>query len=111
MGIQFCCTLYTYFCTFANPMCSRLVFILVMNRSYSLTAMDRPGLVCRTASLWTGLYSPGPPVVKRSGPHHTTIQFTPNMKANAEPLLISSLVGIDFGVVVSQHHLESLFTK
>ena len=29
------------------------------------------------------------------------------MKANAEPHLLSSLLQIDSGVVVSQHHLES----
>ena len=42
---------------------------------------------------------------------HCTGQFTPKMKANAEPYLLSSLVGIDSGVVVSQHRLESFFTK
>ena len=40
---------------------------------------------------------------------HCSGQFTPKMKANAEPRLLSSLVWIDFGVVVSQHHLESFF--
>ena len=38
-------------------------------------------------------------------------QFTPKMKANAEPRLLSSLVRIDSGVVVSQHHLESFLMK
>ena len=38
---------------------------------------------------------------------HRTCQFTPKMKANAEPRLLSSLVWIDSGVVVSQHCLES----
>ena len=38
---------------------------------------------------------------------HCTGQFTPKMKANAEPRLLSSLVWIDSGVVMSQHHLES----
>ena len=38
---------------------------------------------------------------------HCTGQFTPKMKANAEPHLLSSLVWIDTGVVVSQHRLES----
>ena len=42
---------------------------------------------------------------------HCTGQFTPKMKANAEPRLLSSLVWIDSGVVVSQHHLESFFMK
>ena len=36
---------------------------------------------------------------------HCTGQFTPKMKANAEPHLLSSLVWIDSGVVVPQHHL------
>ena len=40
---------------------------------------------------------------------HCTGQFTPKMKANAEPRLLSSLVWIDSGVVESQHRLESLF--
>ena len=40
---------------------------------------------------------------------HCTGQFTPKMKANAEPRLLSSLVWIDSGVVVSQHRLESFF--
>ena len=40
-----------------------------------------------------------------------TGQFTPKMKANAEPRLLSSLVWIDSGVVVSQHHLKSFFMK
>ena len=40
---------------------------------------------------------------------NSTGQFTPTMKANAEPHLLSSLVRIDSGVVVSQHHLESSF--
>ena len=40
-----------------------------------------------------------------------TGQFTPKMKANAEPHLLSSLVWIDSGVVVSQHRLESLFSN
>ena len=31
------------------------------------------------------------------------------MKANAEPRLLSSLVRIDSGIVVSQHLLESYF--
>ena len=39
----------------------------------------------------------------------STGQFTPKMKANAEPRLLSSLVWIDSGVVVSQHSLESFF--
>ena len=39
---------------------------------------------------------------------HCTGQFTPKMKANAEPHLLSSLVWIDSGIVVSQHLLESL---
>ena len=38
-----------------------------------------------------------------------TGQFTPNMKANTQVRLLSSLVGIDFGLVVSQHRLESFF--
>ena len=38
-------------------------------------------------------------------------QFTPKMKANAEPRLLSSLVWIDSGVVVSQHRLKSIFMK
>ena len=38
---------------------------------------------------------------------HCTGQLTPKMKANAEPRLLSSLVWIDSGVVVSQHRLES----
>ena len=38
-------------------------------------------------------------------------QFTPKMKANAEPRLLSSLVWIDSCVVVSQHRLESIFMK
>ena len=38
-----------------------------------------------------------------------TGQFTPKMKANAEPRLLSSLVWIDSGIVVSQPHLESVF--
>ena len=38
-------------------------------------------------------------------------QFTPKMKANAEPRLLSSLVWIDSGIVVSQHRSESLFMK
>ena len=42
---------------------------------------------------------------------HCTGQFTPKMKANAEPRLLSSLVWIDSGVEVSQHCLESLFMK
>ena len=42
---------------------------------------------------------------------HCTGQFTPKMKANAEPRLLSSLVWIDSGAVVSQHRLESLFMK
>ena len=37
---------------------------------------------------------------------HCTGQFTPKMKANAVPRLLSSLVGIDSGVAVSQHRLE-----
>ena len=31
------------------------------------------------------------------------------MKANAEPRLLSSLVGIDSSIEVSQHRLESFF--
>ena len=42
---------------------------------------------------------------------HWTGQFTPKMKANAEPRLLSSLVWIDSGLVVSQHRLESYFIK
>ena len=42
---------------------------------------------------------------------HCTGQFTPKMKANAEPRLLSSLVWIDSGVVVSQLRLESFFMK
>ena len=38
-------------------------------------------------------------------------QFTPKMKANVEPRLLSSLVWIDSGIVVSQHRLESFFMK
>ena len=38
-----------------------------------------------------------------------TGQFTPKMKANAEPRLLSSWVWIDSGVVVSQHRLASFF--
>ena len=40
---------------------------------------------------------------------HCTGQFTSKTKANAEPHLLSSLVWIDSGVVVSQHRLESFF--
>ena len=40
---------------------------------------------------------------------HWSGQFTPKMKANAEPRLLSSLVWIDSGVMVSQYHLESFF--
>ena len=40
-----------------------------------------------------------------------TGQFTPKMKANAESRLLSSLVWIDSGVLVSQHRLESLVMK
>ena len=40
-----------------------------------------------------------------------TGQFTPKMKANTEPHLLSSLVWIDSGVVVSQNRLESFFMK
>ena len=42
---------------------------------------------------------------------HCTGQFTPKMKANAELRLLSSLVWIDSGVVVSQHRLESFLIK
>ena len=42
---------------------------------------------------------------------HCTGQFTPKMKANAEPRSLSSLVWIDSGVVVSQHYLESFFME
>ena len=42
---------------------------------------------------------------------NSTGQFTPTMKANAEPHLLSSLVRIDSGIVVSQHRLESFFMK
>ena len=42
---------------------------------------------------------------------HCTGQFTPKMKANSEPRLLSSLVWIDSGVVMSQHCLESFFKK
>ena len=38
-----------------------------------------------------------------------TGQFTPNMKANTQVRLLSSLVGIDFGIVVSQYRLEYFF--
>ena len=41
--------------------------------------------------------------------HHS--QFTPKMKANAVPRLLSSLVWIDSGVVVSQNHLESFLSE
>ena len=41
---------------------------------------------------------------------HCTGQFTPKMKANAEPRLLSSLVWIDSGVVVSQHCWASLLS-
>ena len=37
---------------------------------------------------------------------HCTGQFTPKMKANAEPRLLSSLMWIDSGIVLSQHCLE-----
>ena len=40
---------------------------------------------------------------------HCTGQFTPKMKANAKPCLLSSLVWIDAGVVMSQYRLESFF--
>ena len=40
---------------------------------------------------------------------HCAGQFTPKMKANVEPCLLSSLVWIDSGIMVSQHHLESFF--
>ena len=42
---------------------------------------------------------------------HCTGQFTPKMKANAEPRLLSYLVWFDSGIVVSQHRLESFFMK
>ena len=42
---------------------------------------------------------------------HRTGQFTPKMKANVEPCLLSSLGWIDSGAVVSQHCLESFFMK
>ena len=42
---------------------------------------------------------------------HCTGQFMSKMKANAKPCLLSSLVWIDSGVVVSQHCLESFFMK
>ena len=42
---------------------------------------------------------------------HCTGQFTPKMKANAESRLLSSLVWIDSGIVVSQRRLESFFMK
>ena len=42
---------------------------------------------------------------------YCTGQFTPKMKANAEPPLISSLVWIDCGIEMSQHRLESFFIK
>ena len=42
---------------------------------------------------------------------HCTGQFTPKMKANAEPRLLSSLVWIDSDVEVSQHRLESCFQE
>ena len=40
---------------------------------------------------------------------HCTGQFTPKMKVNAEPQLLSSLVRIDSGVVAWKHRLESFF--
>ena len=40
-----------------------------------------------------------------------TGQFTPKMKANAVPRLLSSLVWIDSGIAVSQHRLESSWNK
>ena len=40
-----------------------------------------------------------------------TGQFTPNMKATAEPRLLSSLLWIDPGIKVSQHCLESVNMK
>ena len=40
---------------------------------------------------------------------HCTSQFTPKMKANAEPCLLSSLVWIDSGFVVSLDRLEYFF--
>ena len=40
---------------------------------------------------------------------HWTGQFTPKMKANAKPRLLSSLVWIDSGVVAWKHSLESFF--
>ena len=43
------------------------------------------------------------------GYNHCTGQFTPKMKANAEPRLLSSLVWIDSGIEMSQHHLKSFF--
>ena len=42
---------------------------------------------------------------------HCIGQFTPKMKANAEPRLLSSLVWIDSSIVVSQHRLESFFNE
>ena len=42
---------------------------------------------------------------------HCAGQFTPKMKANAEPRLLSCLVWIDSGVVVSQPRLESFFRE
>ena len=42
---------------------------------------------------------------------HCTGQFTPKMKANAKTHLLSSLVWIDSGIVVSQHRLESFYVK
>ena len=38
-------------------------------------------------------------------------QFTPKIKANAEPRLLSSLVWIDSGIVVSRHRVESFCMK
>ena len=42
---------------------------------------------------------------------HSTCQFTPKMKANAEPSLLSSLVWIDSGVMASQHCLASFWRQ
>ena len=42
---------------------------------------------------------------------YCTGQFTPKLKANAEPCLLSSLVWIGSGVVVSQQHLESFLNE
>ena len=69
-----------------------------------------------TQNSWTAWGPPTPFVILSWIPWkssfryvHCTGQFTPKMKANAEPRLLSSLVRIDSSVVVSQHRLESFF--